>query len=67
MFLNQSEEFIGEVSCGGILAQANMAGPLAHFWQLWHFKVAQLQVNKIKYIIHDTHSLCSNFYPLIQW
>lgn len=34
MFLNQSEEFIGEVSCGGILAQANMAGPLAHFWQL---------------------------------
>lgn len=65
--MNQSEDFIGEVSFGGILAHANMVGPFAHFWQLWQFKVAQLQVNKIKYIIHDTHSLFSNFYPLIQW
>lgn len=67
MFLNQSEEFIGQVSFGGILAQVNMAGPLAHFWQLWQFKVTQLQVNKIKCIIDDAHPLCSNFYPLIQW
>lgn len=67
MFLNQSEEFMGEVSFGGILAQANMVGHPAHFWQLRHFKVTQLQVNKIKCIIHDAHPLCSNFYPLIQW
>lgn len=43
MFLSQSEEFIGEVSFGGILAQANMVGHPAHFWQLRHFKVTQLQ------------------------
>lgn len=66
MFLNQSEEFIGEDSFGGILAQANIVGPPAHFQQLWHFKVAKLQVNKVKCIIHDAHPLCSNFYPLIQ-
>lgn len=34
MFLNQSEEFIGEDSFGGILAQANIVGPPAHFQQL---------------------------------
>lgn len=31
MLLNQSEEFIGEVSFEGILAQASMVGPFARF------------------------------------
>lgn len=34
MFLNQSQEFIGNLSFGAILTQANTVGPLSHFWQL---------------------------------
>lgn len=42
MFLNQSQEFTGNLSFGAVLTQTKVVCPLSHFWQLQHFKVVQL-------------------------
>lgn len=68
MVLNQSQEFLGNLSFGATLAQANMIGGLSPLLAVVIFQgnPAALQENKIKYIINDAYTLYSNFYPLIQ-